>query len=191
MASRKWSDITSTLILNDDIMCFIVCLDVFSTQKWSPKKHKQIRSPGHPPLFSWPLPLRVLLKVWFQINEAIRQHNIPQLSGAPGTGKRFVPFIYGFNYHAQENLCFSFFSSRRFLFGSSAYFLAQEKANTWETWPPVWPSAVTRSISTRTSQWRWWPAFSEGCARATCGASWKTSICSPDRSCPSFPVTFR
>ena len=49
------------------------------------------------------------MKVWFQINEAIRQHNIPQLSGAPGTGKRFVSFIYGFNCHAQENLCFSFF----------------------------------------------------------------------------------
>ena len=120
---------------------------------------------------------KAFIKVWFQINEAIRQHNIPQLSGAPGTGKRFVPFIYGFNCHAQENLC--------------SHFLAQEKANTWETWPPVWPSAVTRSISTRTSQWRWWPAFSEGCARATCGASWKTLICSPDRSCPSFPVTFR
>ena len=60
------------------------------------------------PLFSCPLPQRIFLKVWFQINEAIRQHNIPQLSGAPGTGKRFVPFIYGFNCHAQENLCFSF-----------------------------------------------------------------------------------
>ena len=52
---------------------------------------------------------KAFIKVWFQINEAIRQHNIPQLSGAPGTGKRFVPFIYGFNCHAQENLCFSFF----------------------------------------------------------------------------------
>ena len=51
---------------------------------------------------------KAFIKVWFQINEAIRQHNIPQLSGAPGTGKRFVPFIYGFNCHAQENLCFSF-----------------------------------------------------------------------------------
>ena len=29
-------------------------------------------------------------KVWFQINEAIRNHNIPQLSGAPGTGKSMI-----------------------------------------------------------------------------------------------------
>lgn len=27
------------------------------------------------------------VQVWFQINEAIRQHNIPQLSGGPGSGK--------------------------------------------------------------------------------------------------------
>ena len=49
-------------------------------------------------------------KVWFQINEAIRNHNIPQLSGVPGTGKsqmikdlasRLAKFC--FNIHLNEN----------------------------------------------------------------------------------------
>ena len=150
------------------------------------KKHKQIRSPSHPPYFLTPFPKGFSWRFGSKStrpSDSITSHSYQghlALVSALSHSSMVLTFVFHF-----------ISSSRRFLFGSSAYFLAQEKANTWETWPPVWPSAVTRSISTRTSQWRWWPAFSEGCARATCGASWKTSICSPDRSCPSFPVTFR
>ena len=46
---KKWSDITSPFILNDNIICFIVCLDVFSAKNGYQKNTKKIRTPGPPP----------------------------------------------------------------------------------------------------------------------------------------------
>ena len=50
---KKWSDITSAINLNDNIICFIAFLDVFITNKWLPKKHKKLGlpEPRPPPFF--------------------------------------------------------------------------------------------------------------------------------------------
>ena len=49
---KKWSDITSLSILNDNIMSF---LDVFSTKKWLLNRHK-FRNPRPPPPYSGNFP---------------------------------------------------------------------------------------------------------------------------------------
>ena len=51
-----WSDITSSFILNDNIICFIAFLDDFNT-KMVTKKHKKIRTPGPTPFFLGPSPI--------------------------------------------------------------------------------------------------------------------------------------
>ena len=45
---EKWSDITSPLILNDSITCFIAFLNVFSTKNGYQKKHKKLGLPPPP-----------------------------------------------------------------------------------------------------------------------------------------------
>ena len=36
-------------MLKDGILCFVAFLDVFSTKKWLPKKHKKVSTPGPSP----------------------------------------------------------------------------------------------------------------------------------------------
>ena len=42
---KKWSDIISFFILNDNIKCFVTFLDIFSTKKWLPKAQKKLGLP--------------------------------------------------------------------------------------------------------------------------------------------------
>ena len=47
---KKWSDTTSSFILNDNSICFIAFLGVFSTKMINQKKNTKNRNPGRPPL---------------------------------------------------------------------------------------------------------------------------------------------